>query len=153
PRWCTAHWHVLALSLLLPKSAMRVLIIEQEKTIRDSLSCFMEQQGNLDVSSAPSWRDGMSLIQTVRFDIVFCGHRLPDGNGLEMLKELARQNPKLISILMTEHKDDSLRQEALRAGIRGYLEKPFDLTQLEEIMGTDHMGSPVNSIEKGGESA
>jgi DNA-binding NtrC family response regulator len=82
---------------------MRILIIEQEKTIRDSLSCFMEQQGNLDVSSAPSWRDGMSLIQTVRFDIVFCGHRLPDGNGLEMLKELARQNPKLISILMTEH--------------------------------------------------
>jgi DNA-binding NtrC family response regulator len=132
---------------------MKVLIIEQEKTIRDSLSCFMEQQGTLDVSSVPSRRDGMSLIQTVHFDIVLCGYRLPDGNGLEMLKELTRHNPKLISILMTEHKDDSLRQEALRAGIQGYLEKPFDLTQLEEVMRLGPMGSFADPTMKGGESA
>ena len=102
--------------------------------------------------SVSSKREGMSLFQTVPFDIVLCGHRLPDGDGLEILKELARQNPKLISILMTEHKDDSLRREAIRAGIRGYLEKPFDLTQLEDLMRAGPTESPVHSTMEGGEN-
>ena len=68
------------------------------------------------------------------FDIVLCGDRLPDGNALEILSKWMSQNPKLISILMTVRSDERLKQEALRAGIRGYLVKPFDLTQLEEII-------------------
>ena len=67
-----------------------------------------------------------------------CGDRLPDGNGLDILKELMKQNPKLISILMTVHGDEVLKQEAMRAGIRGYLEKPFDLKQLEDAIGISH---------------
>jgi DNA-binding NarL/FixJ family response regulator len=132
---------------------MRVLIIEKERTFRQSLSHFMEYYRNFEVSIAHSKREGMCLFQTVTFDMVLCGDRLPDGNGLDILKDLKQRNPRLISILMTSDGDDSLRQKALRAGIRGYLEKPFDLTQLEEVMGTGHMGSPVNSTEKGGESA
>jgi response regulator of citrate/malate metabolism len=51
-----------------------------------------------------------------------------------MLREWVNQNPKLISILMTVQGDERLRQEALQAGIQGYLVKPFDLKQLEEAM-------------------
>ena len=51
-----------------------------------------------------------------------------------------RQNPNLISILMTVHGDDLLRQEAIKAGIHGYLEKPFDLKQLEEAMSISECG-------------
>ena len=79
-------------------------------------------------------REGISLFETIPFDIVLCGDRLPDGNGLEMLREWMSQNPKLISILMTVHGDERLKQEAMQAGIQGYLEKPFDLKQLEEAI-------------------
>ena len=75
-----------------------------------------------------------SLFETIPFDIVLCGDRLPDGNGLEMLREWVNQNPKLISILMTVQGDERLKQEAMKAGIQGYLEKPFDLKQLEEAI-------------------
>ena len=119
---------------------MKVLIIEKDKTVRQSLSYFVEHYRNCEVFLASSKKEGISLFETIPFDIVLCGDRLPDGNGLEMLREWANQNPKLISILMTVQSDERLKQEALEAGIHGYLVKPFDLKQLEEVMGISDFG-------------
>jgi len=113
---------------------MKVLIIEKDKTVRQSLSYFIERYRNCDVFLAGSKREAISLFETAPFDVVLCGDLLPDGNGLEMLRDWMNQNPKLISILMTVQSDERLRQEALKAGIRGYLVKPFDLKQLEEAI-------------------
>ena len=113
---------------------MKVLIIEKDKTVRQSLSYFMERHRDCEVFLAGSKKEGISLFETTPFDIVLCGDRLPDGNGLEMLSGWVKQNPNLISILMTVQSDERLRQEALKAGIQGYLVKPFDLKQLEEAM-------------------
>ena len=117
---------------------MKVLIIEKDKTVRQSLSYFVEHYRNCEVFLASSKKEGTSLFETIPFDIVLCGDRLPDGSGLEMLREWVNRNPKLISILMTVHGDELLKQEAMKAGIRGYLEKPFDLKQLEEMIGVGH---------------
>ena len=124
---------------------MKVLIIEQENTVRQSLSYFMERDKNCEVFLAGSKKEGIFLFQNIPFDIVLCGDRLPDGNGLEMLREWVNQNPKLISILMTVHGDELSKQEAMKAGIRGYLEKPFDLKQLEEAIGISDFG--IRSVE------
>lgn len=113
---------------------MKVLIIEKDNTVRQSLFYFIEHYKNYEVFLAGSKREGITLFETMPFDIVLCGDRLPDGSGLEMLKDWMAQNPKLISVLMTVHRDDLLREEATRAGIKGYLEKPFDLRQLEEVI-------------------
>jgi DNA-binding NarL/FixJ family response regulator len=113
---------------------MKVLIIEREKTIQQSLYLFIERYKKHEVFLASSRREGISLFERVPFDIVLCGDLLPDGNGLETLTELVKQNPKLVSILMTIHGDEASKQEAIRAGIRGYLEKPFDLKHLEEAL-------------------
>jgi len=45
------------------------------------------------------------------------------------------KNPKLVSILMTVQSDEWMKEEAKKAGIQGFLVKPFDLKQLEEAMG------------------
>ena len=125
---------------------MKVLIVEIDNTVRQSLSYFMERDKNCEVFLAGSKKEGISLFKTIPFDIVLCGDRLPDGSALEMLRAWVSQNPKLISILMTVQNDEKLKQEALKAGIQGYLVKPFDLKQLEEII------IPFNPpLEKGGE--
>lgn len=112
---------------------MKVLIIEQEKTLQQSLSFFMERN-YFEVLLANTRQEGISLFKATACDVVLCGDRLPDGNGLGVLKELRKENPKLVSILMTVRNDELLRQEAMKAGIQGYLVKPFDLKQLEEAM-------------------
>jgi DNA-binding response OmpR family regulator len=113
---------------------MKVLIVEKEKTLQQSLSYFMEHYKACEVFLAHSKKEGRMLFQTIPFDMILCGDRLPDGNGLELLKEWAGQKPELISILMTVHGDEHIRQDALNSGIRGCLVKPFDLKQLEEAM-------------------
>jgi len=117
---------------------MKVLIIEQEKTLQQSLRYFMQHQKNYEVAFAHSQKEGLSLWQSAPFDMVLCTDRLPDGNGLEMLKTLMLEKPEIISILMTAGQDEILKQEAMKIGIQGYLEKPFDLQQLEEAMGVSH---------------
>ncbi|HUL37619.1 MAG TPA: response regulator [Thermodesulfobacteriota bacterium] len=119
---------------------MKVLIIEKDKTVRQSLSYFMEHYRNSEVFLAGSRKDGISLFQSIPFDIVLCGDCLPDGSGLEILREWMNVNPKLVSILMTVQNDERLRQEALRAGVKGYLVKPFDLKQLEEAISISECG-------------
>jgi DNA-binding NtrC family response regulator len=113
---------------------MKVMIIEQEKTIQQSLYYFMERFKRCEVSLAGSAKEGLSLFESSPFDIVLCGDRLPDGSGMEILKALMLQSPKLVSVLLTVDGDEPMKQEALRLGIRGYLEKPFDLNQLEEAI-------------------
>ena len=117
---------------------MRVLIIEQEKTLQNSLCYFMQHDRNFEVALAHSQKEGLSLWQSGPFDIVLCAERLPDGNGLQMLKTLIEQKPGIIPILMTARQDELLKQEAIKFGVQGYLEKPFDLKQLEEAMGVAH---------------
>ena len=125
---------------------MKVLIIEKDKTVRQSLSYFMERHRGCEVFLAGSKKEGITLFETTPIDIVLCGDHLPDGNGIDMLSGWMRQNPNLIPILMTVHGDELSKQEAMRIGIKGYLEKPFDLKQLEEII------IPSNPpLEKGGE--
>jgi DNA-binding response OmpR family regulator len=121
-------------------STMKVLIIEKDKTVRQSLSYFIEHYRNCEVFLAGSRKEGISLFETIPFDIVLCGDRLPDGNGLEILREWVNQNPKLVSVLMTVQSDERLKQEALKAGIQGYLVKPFDLKQLEEAISISDCG-------------
>lgn len=114
---------------------MKVLILEKDKNFSQSLSFFIEHQLNCKVVIAESKKEVESLYNGSSFDMVICGEPLPDGEALELLKAWMSQNPKLVSILMTVKSDEHLRQEALRAGISGYLVKPFDLIQLEEIIG------------------
>jgi two-component system CitB family response regulator len=125
---------------------MKVLIIEKDNTVRQSLSYFMGRHKNCEVFLADSKKEGISLFETIPFDIVLCGDHFPDGNGLEMLREWVNQNPNLISILMTVQNDEGLRQEALRAGIQGYLVKPFDLRQLEEAIGISDFGMRIAEL-------
>ena len=125
---------LLASRLPINSQIMKVLIIEQEKTLQQSLSYYLEHHKNFEVLLAHSKKEGISLLETSPCDMVLCGDRLPDANGLDTLKELVQKNPQIISVLMTVQGDESLREEALKAGIRGYLEKPFDLKQLEEVM-------------------
>jgi DNA-binding response OmpR family regulator len=114
---------------------MKVLIIEQEKTLQTSLCYFMQHDKNFEVALAHSQKEGLSLWQSGPFDMVLCAERLPDGSGLEMLRVLIQQKPEIISIFMTARQDELLKQEAMKMGVQGYLEKPFDLKQLEEAMG------------------
>ena len=124
---------ILGIRLATPPMLMKVLIVEQEKIVAQSLSYFVGR-GPFDVFLASSGQEALSLFKTSPCDIVLCSDRLPDGDGIEVLRQLLKENPRVHSILMTVRDDESLRKEAIEAGIQKYLVKPFDLKQLEEAL-------------------
>lgn len=118
---------------------MKVLIVEQEATLLQSLAIFMEKCAHYQVASANCKNDALFLLQANTFDLVLCADALPDGDGLEMLNRIKMGNPDIVSVLMTVKDDKTLARKALQSGINGYLVKPFDLKQLEALVG---VGSP-----------
>jgi two-component system response regulator AtoC len=63
--------------------------------------------------------------------------RLPDGNGLELLREMRRHRPRLVAILMTGYADVGDAMASVREGLFDYLTKPFaDLDALERVIDT-----------------
>jgi len=114
---------------------MKVLIVEQEATLHQSLAIFLEKCKRYQVSSAHCKNDALFLLQSSSFDLVLCADVLPDGDGLEMLDGIKRSNPKTVSVLMTAKNDQTAANRALKSSISGYLVKPFDLKQLEALIG------------------
>lgn len=112
---------------------MKVLIIEPDRIVAQSLS-FLIERPTFEVCVASSRQESLSFSKPSAWDIVLCSDRLPDGDGIAVLRHLMKENPRVHSILMTVRDDESLRKEAIEAGIQKYLVKPFDLRQLEEAL-------------------
>lgn len=126
---------------------MRVLIVEREVGLRQSLSVFLEKIKRHEVFAAASIKEGMLIFQEKLFDLVLCGEPLSDGDGLSMLAAMKEANPAIISVLMTVRSDEVLARTALCSGVSGCLVKPFDLEQLEALICENnyrgaHPGSP-----------
>lgn len=108
--------------------------MEKDRIIGESLSYFIKHEKHFEVFLALSKKEGDHLFKTMKFDAVFCGDCLPDGDGLEILREWIKQKPNLFSVLMTVKNDEQLRKEALESGIKGYLVKPFGLNDVEILL-------------------
>ncbi len=116
---------------------MRVLIIEPDRIVAQSLSFFIGGSP-FEVFLASSREETFSLSEPSSWDVVLCSDRLPGGDGLEVLGELHRWNPRLRSILMSVCDDESLKERAMKVGVRRILIKPFDIHQLEEALMDGH---------------
>ena len=122
---------------------MNVLIIEPDKSLRDSLCCLMEGL-RAQVFATRTAREIAPILDAAHFDLVLCADRLPDMGGLALLKEVMARHPQATAILMAVQGEEERETEARVAGVHGYLRKPFDLRALEKAMGrgVPNLGSP-----------
>ncbi|MCK5379207.1 MAG: sigma-54-dependent Fis family transcriptional regulator, partial [Acidobacteria bacterium] len=110
-----------------------ILVIDDEPSIREMLTIFLEEMGYL-VETADTVRNGIAAVDTNAFDLVMCDLRLPDGTGLEVL-EHAQKNPAAPPfIIITAHTTPQNALDALRAGASEYLSKPFNVEDLRLIL-------------------
>lgn len=108
---------------------MTILIVEDEENQRMLLKGLLEKEGYmvLDVE------DGVSALQVLKTQTVDCmllDYRLPDLDGLELLKMTKRQNPEVEVIIITAYGTIERAVEALKSGATEYLQKPVNLDDL-----------------------
>lgn len=106
----------------------RVLIVEDEKEIRRFLRLALEGE-NLRVFDAESLQRGLIEAATRKPDLVILDLGLPDGNGIEFIREI-RQWTSIPVIVLSARSDEQDKIVALDAGANDFLSKPFGIGEL-----------------------
>ena len=103
---------------------MRILIVDDERLVRWSLTQRLRADG-MEVVEAASV--GEAVQQSRQFDAAILDYRLPDGDGVSLLKRLHHVDPDLPVVMLTASKDVETIVEAVKAGAVDYVTKPFDV--------------------------
>ncbi|HEX5483918.1 MAG TPA: response regulator [Terriglobia bacterium] len=112
----------------------KVLVVDDDKESRDLLFEVLATNG-YSVSAAENAGAARALLdQDDGYRIVIADLRMPDGSGLELLKDLRGRNSKQEIILMSSFISGAERELALDLGVDALLEKPFQLSELLEIV-------------------
>ncbi len=105
-----------------------ILIIDDEQTIRDSLSGALTRRGH-QVGTAATFADGAAMVDQ-GFDVILLDVRLPDGHGVDLLKAILARDSRQIVVMISGHADIDTAVEAIRAGAWDFIEKPLSLDRV-----------------------
>lgn len=106
-----------------------ILIIDDEPLMRISISDALAEDG-YEVAESGLKEEGVSLIRNRHFDIVITDLRLPDGDGIEVLKETRKQSPDTMVIMITAFGSVDTAVDAMKFGAYDYITKPFSMDEL-----------------------
>ncbi len=104
----------------------RILIVDDELPIRESLSHTFLREG-YQTDTAGSVAEAKELYSQFEYDVVFLDLKLPDGNGLDLLREFLEISVDTQFIVISAYGNIETAVKALKMGAFDFLEKPFDL--------------------------
>ncbi|WP_295674746.1 response regulator transcription factor, partial [uncultured Mucilaginibacter sp.] len=109
---------------------MKILIIEDEEGLRESIEEYFSEDGNI-CETAANYAAALSKISMYRYDCILLDITLPGGSGMDILKELkANNHPDGVLIISAKNSLDD-RLDGLNLGADDYLVKPFHLSELK----------------------
>jgi DNA-binding NtrC family response regulator len=114
-------------------SEHKILIIDDEPAQVQALVGFLKKKG-FNVEKANAGQDGLKIIEKRTIDLIITDFKMPDIDGVEVLKRAKTINPEIDVIMMTAFGSIESATEAMRAGAIDYLTKPVDLDQLEILI-------------------
>ena len=104
--------------------AYRVLIVDDEPVIRLDLRTMLEAMGHEVVGEADNGADALQLARTLQPDLVIADLMMPEMDGIELSRRLAKERIAPVLVL-TAYSEPEMVAGADRAGVLGYLVKPF----------------------------
>ena len=111
---------------------IRVLIADDHLLVRAGIRALLEQQPDMEVvAEASNGREALQLIRQYQPNIVLMDIAMPELSGLEAIRQLSKESPKIQSIILSMYADEHHVWQALQAGAAGYLVKGGALAELE----------------------
>lgn len=114
-------------------TAKQVLIIDDEPDICELIEITLARMG-LNSRSAMKVADALKLIDAEHFDLCLTDMRLPDGDGIEMVKYVQQNHPNIPIAVITAHGNMELAVQALKAGAFDFVSKPVDIQILRNLV-------------------
>jgi UDP-3-O-[3-hydroxymyristoyl] N-acetylglucosamine deacetylase len=111
----------------------RVLIIDDERDILESLSSVLEDEG-FQVLKAANGVEGLAVFERDRPDVVLLDVWMPEMDGLEVLARIKQESTKAVVIVISGHGTISTAVEAVKMGAYDFLEKPLHVDKVLEVV-------------------
>ena len=112
---------------------LKILVIDDESVICDACEMVLSEKGHT-VTMRNNGSDGLGAIRQEAYDIVLLDMKLPDMDGMEILKTVLEEKLGLCIIVMTGYSSISNAVEAIKQGADNYLAKPFTDDELIEAV-------------------
>jgi len=109
---------------------VRVFLLDDHEVVRQGITALLEVQDDIEVvGEASTMAEALTRIPTVRPDVAVLDVRLPDGDGVQVCRELKDVAPDTACLMLTSYSDDEALFDAIMAGAAGYV--------LKEVRGGD----------------
>lgn len=103
---------------------LQILLVDDHAVVRSGLRLLLAQAGDMEVQGeAATEQEAMSLIRQRDFDVALVDIGLPGKGGLELLKQIKIEQPKLVVLMLSMYSEEIYAVRALKAGAAGYLTK------------------------------
>jgi len=114
-------------------TAGRILVVDDEPVVNQSCRRVLTEAG-FEVQTAQSGREGLSRACTQEFDLVITDLKMPDLDGMNLIRSLRKQRPNTAIVVITGYGTISSAIEATRLGVAQYIEKPFTPEELSRAV-------------------
>jgi DNA-binding NarL/FixJ family response regulator len=120
---------------------VRVFLLDDHEIVRRGLRELLESEGDLEVvGEAGTAEEALARIPATRPDVAVLDVRLPDGDGVEVCREVRSRHPEIQCLMLTSYADDEALFSAIMAGAAGYV--------LKQVKGADLMDG-VRRVARG----
>ncbi|MFH1857486.1 MAG: response regulator [Candidatus Omnitrophota bacterium] len=109
---------------------IRILVVDDEQEVCDLLQEFLSKK-NYEVLTATEAESALRLVESNRPHMVLLDIRMPQKDGITLLKEIKKIDREIGVIMVSAVKDEAVARRALDPGADGYITKPIDLDYLE----------------------
>ena len=127
----------------------KVLIIDDEKSILESLSSVLKDEG-FEVTTAKDGKEGLALFEEVKPRILLLDIWMPEMDGLEVLSRAKELDPEAVVVVISGHGTISTAVEAVKMGAIDFLEKPLSIEKVLDVI-TRGLAGKVNGKERNGD--
>ena len=110
-----------------------ILIVDDEPSVLDVLSILLEAEG-YEILTASSLTEARRQLTTEQPKLVLCDIMMPDGNGLDLLREIKEKRASTSVVMMTAYTSTKAAIEAMKLGAYDYVSKPFDNDELKVVI-------------------
>jgi DNA-binding NtrC family response regulator len=110
-----------------------ILIVDDDEIMQQTLSDVLKKKG-YEIFSVSSGNGALSIIKKNIIDLVLLDMRLPDVDGIEVLKKIKELDTEILVIMMTAYSDVQTAVSAMKSGAYHYINKPFELEELKLLI-------------------
>jgi pilus assembly protein CpaE len=126
------------------QTAIRILIVDDNQLTIENVSRLIDfEPGLLVVGSGRTGSEGVQKAQDLRPDIVLMDINMPDMDGIEACRQIAQVSPRSRVMMMSVQSDMAYLKQAMNAGAREFLIKPFDYDELVNAIRRVHAAEPT----------